>query len=78
MSPSDIADYVCGEDIYEYADKSIYGKDELVFLHIGNEDFLTIVFKGERKGSILYFGEKIADSLEEFVTKMIDTVNYYI
>ena len=78
MPPSDIADYVCGEDIYEYVDKSFYGENELVFLHISGEDFLTVVYKGENKGAVLYFGDKIADTFEEFVKKMIDIPNYYI
>lgn len=78
MAPDDIADYVCGNDVYEYVDKSIYNEDELVFMHIGDEDFLTLKYSGKFEGEILYFGEKIADSFEEFINKMLDKPNYYI
>lgn len=78
MAPDDIADYVCGNDIYEYVDKSIYNEDELVFMHIADEDFLTIKYSGESEGEVLYFGEKIADSFEEFINKMFNKPNYYI
>lgn len=78
MSPEDIADYVCGADIYEYVDKSFYGENELVFFHISDEDFLTIVYKGENKGNILYFGDKVADNFQEFIKKIINIPDYYI
>lgn len=78
MAPDDIADYVCNENIYEYVDKSIYEENELVFMHISDEDFLTIIYKGEDEGKILYFGQKIAESFEEFIKKMCSSPNYYI
>lgn len=78
MAPDDIADYVCGSDIYEYVEKYIYSEDELVFMHIADEDFLTIKYSGELEGEILYFGEKVADSFEEFINKMFNKPNYYI
>lgn len=78
MAPDDIADYVCGDDVYEYVDKSIYGDDELVFMHISDEDFLTIKCSGELEGKIIYFGRKIANSFEEFIKEMYNNPNYYI
>lgn len=78
MSPEDIADYVCNESVYKYVDKSFYSENQLVFIHISDEDFLTIIHKGENKGNILYFGDKIADAFEEFIKKIIITPDYYI
>lgn len=78
MSPSDIADFICESEEYEYVDKSIYNEDELVFMHIADEDFLTIEYKDNMEGAIKYFGEKIANSFIEFLEKMIEAPNYYI
>ena len=78
MHPDDIADYVCNDDVYEYVDKSVYGDDELVFMHIQDEDFLTIKCSGELEGKIIYMGSIIADSFEEFIKEMYNNPNYYI
>ena len=75
MSPTDIADFVCNSEEYEYVDKSIYREDELVFMHVSDEDFITIAYE---EGDIRYLGEKIADSLVEFLEKIIAVPNYYI
>ncbi len=78
MSPSDIADFICDDEQYEYIDKSLYDEYEIVFMHISDEDFLTIEYKDNKEGAIKYFGVRIADSLIEFLEKMIEVPNYYI
>lgn len=76
MHPDDIADYVCGDDVYEYVDKSFYGDDELVFMHIQDEDFVTIKCSGKLEGKIIFLGKKIADSFEQFIKEMYINPDY--
>ena len=71
MAPDDIADFVCGEEEYAYVDKSIYGPNSLVFLHISDEDFLTIDYEDGKEGCIRYFGGVIANSFIEFLEKAL-------
>ena len=78
MSPSDIADFMCNDEPYDCIDKSIYEENEMPFMHISGEDFLTIVSDGDDKGSILYFGTKIAESFYSFVEKMYREPNFYL
>lgn len=79
MHPSEIADFWCHDEEYEYVDRDIYDNDELAFFHLGGEgDFITIKFSGESKGEIFYFGKLIANSLYEFLVNMINKTNYYM
>lgn len=78
MEPSDIADFICSSEEYAYIDKSIYDEDELVFMHISSEDFVTMDYKNYKEGVIKYFGEIIANSFAEFLEKMLEDPNYYI
>lgn len=78
MSPTDIADFICNEEPYDCMDKSFYDENEMVFMHLSGEDFLTIILEGDDKGSIMYFGTKIAESFSSFVEKMFIEPNYYM
>lgn len=78
MAPEDIADFVCDSEEYEFVDKSIYDEDELVFMHLSDEDFLTIEYKDGNGEVIKYFGDIIAYSFEEFLEKILEKPNYYI
>ena len=77
MHPDDIADYFCDDEVYDYVDKEYYEKDELVFFHISGQDFLTMVYDGKKEGEILCFHRKIADSFEDFISKMYAEPNYF-
>ena len=76
MHPNDIADFVCDDEVYEYVDKSLYDDDELVFMHIDSEDFVTIKCSGESEGKIMLFGKKIANSFEELIEGMYKNPDY--
>ena len=78
MPPSDVADFVCGSEEYQYVDKSIYDENELVFMQIAYEDFLTIDYKNHKEGQIKYFGDVIADTLVNFLNKILKKPDFYI
>ncbi len=78
MAPADIADFVCNNDVYSYVDRSIYNRNEFVFMHIADEDFLTIEYVNGREGAIKYFSRKIAETYMEFLERMLQDPNYYI
>ncbi len=78
MAPGEIADFMCDSEEYGYVDKSIYDEDEVPFMQIAYEDFLTIEYKNGEEGAIKYFGEIIAESFSEFLDKMMESPNYYI
>lgn len=78
MAPMDIADFVCNGEAYEFVDRSIYDKNELVFMHISDEDFLTMEYKDGKEGTVKYFGRTIADSFMEFLGRMLEMPGYYI
>ncbi len=78
MSPTDIADFMCNEEPYDCIDRSIYEENEMAFMHISGEDFLTILLDGVDKGSIMYFGTIIAESFYSFVEKMYNEPNFYM
>lgn len=79
--PEDIADRILYKgDIYDYLqDEDEWLEDELPFFNLDGEDgWITIKLSGQDKDSIFYFGEKIAQSLEEFLIKMDSETNYYM
>ncbi|MBY0595889.1 SMI1/KNR4 family protein [Bacillus bingmayongensis] len=83
MDPLSVADFRLRQDIYEY-DPNIDGVDDeesLAFFEVTELSFLTIKFKQENEldQCPIYYGEtKIADSLEEFLIKMVEQPDYYI
>ena len=79
MHPSDIADYYCKDEVYNYVDRDLYECKEMIFFDLGGEgDFLTLKLDEEDNGSVYCFGKKIADSLKDFLTKMDLETNYYM
>jgi len=79
MDPSDIADFYCGDEVYNYVDRDLYDSNEIIFFDLGGEgDFLTIKSDKNDNSAVYYFGRKIADSLKEFLINMNLNTNYYI
>ncbi|MBE6753445.1 MAG: SMI1/KNR4 family protein [Ruminococcaceae bacterium] len=78
MEPSDVADFVCMSEEYMYVDRSLYPEDELVFMHISGEDFLTVEYSDGKEGVVKYLGSAIAESFADFLKKMIAAPNYFI
>ncbi|MFW2503373.1 SMI1/KNR4 family protein [Clostridium diolis] len=79
MHPSDIADFYCEDEVYNYVDRDLYESNEMIFFDLGGEgDFLTLKLDEEDKGTVYYFGKKIADSLKDFLIKMDLETNYYM
>lgn len=76
MHPQDIADFILGDDVYEFIDKSIYPDDEIPFFHIAGDDFLTLKID-EDELEVKYFGEVIAKSIKEFLLKMDEETDYF-
>ncbi|MGN4929645.1 SMI1/KNR4 family protein [Bacillus cereus group sp. MYBK14-1] len=83
MDPFSVSDFRLREDIYEY-NPNIDGVDDeesLVFFEVTELNFLTIKFKEENELGqcpIYSSSTKIADSLEEFINKMVENPDYYI
>lgn len=78
MTPSDVADFMCDDEEYQYVDKSVYNECEMVFFHISGEDYLTIELYGDNEGAIKYFDEIIAVDFIEFIEKMMSNPNYFV
>lgn len=83
MDPISVADFRLRQDIYEHSPNLDDTDDEesLVFFEITEISFLTIKFKEENElGQCPIYSEnvKIADSLEEFLIKMDENLDYYI
>lgn len=79
MHPSDIADFYCKDEVYNYVDRDLYESNEMIFFDLGGEgDFLTLKIDEEDNGAVYYFGKKIADSLKDFLIKMDLETNYYM
>lgn len=83
MDPFSVADFRLRQDIYEY-DPNLDGIDDeesLAFFEVTELSFLTIKFKekNELGQCPIYYSEtKIADSLEEFLIKMLEQPDHYI
>jgi hypothetical protein len=85
LSPLEILDFYNREDIYEFdedrVDEYIDLENELVFMEISELSFLTLDISNENENGecpVLYEGEKIANSLLDFLIKMEEKENYYI
>lgn len=81
MDPCSVRDFRLRENDFEYyPDIEIYDKFEdnkLIFFE-GNESVLISIQLGEEeKNSIYYYDSKIANSLEEFLTKLEENDKYY-
>ncbi|MDM5187363.1 SMI1/KNR4 family protein [Bacillus sp. DX4.1] len=83
MDPISVADFRLRQDVYEYNPNldGIDDEESFVFFEVTELSFLTIKFKEENAlGQCpIYYGEtKIADSLEEFLIKMVEQPDYYM
>lgn len=78
MEPADIADFMCEADEYAHVDRDVYPEDELVFMHISGDDFLTIEYSGRKEGAVKYFGDIIAPSFADFISRMAENPGYFV
>ncbi|UZJ79355.1 SMI1/KNR4 family protein [Fictibacillus sp. KU28468] len=69
-----VIDFEFYPDIESYEE---HEKDKLIFFE-ANESALLLIELGEGNNGIYYDEIKIANSLEEFLRKMMDDDNYYI
>lgn len=87
MPPAELVDFYLGRDIYEfnevredYAD-SHYNLNcgKLVFFEQDSDFFLTVGLTPDDQGRypVDALGQKIADSVQEFLMKMDKKTNYY-
>lgn len=82
MYPLEIADFYLRRDVYEYnevVDEYDINKGEIVFFEVSSDLFITVSLSmGDGGGYPVYFiDKKIANSVEEFLTKMDEKVDYY-
>ncbi|MBC2582763.1 SMI1/KNR4 family protein [Clostridium sp. DJ247] len=84
MDPSSIADFILGEERYEYDDEyreMIDMEKEMVFFEVSEGSYLSLdLSKKDENGvcPVLYFQDEVAKSLEDFISKMDEEVDYYI
>lgn len=83
MDPASVADFILGEDIYEFdSDRELYLDDsKLVFFEISEGTYLTMdLLRANENGQcpIYYFDSKIADTLGEFLKEMNVNTDYYL
>lgn len=83
MSPSSILNFEMG--IKEFSNderRNEYNKqNELVFYEVSEDSFLTLDLKNENSQGecpIYYDGNKIADSIFDFIKRMDSEPDYYI
>ncbi|MCY8372869.1 SMI1/KNR4 family protein [Bacillus haynesii] len=82
MDPHSVADFLL--DVDDFIDPSIrelYPENMLVFFEVGEGSYLTLDLDQEEENGICpvyYFEKKIAVSLEEFLKKMDEELDYYI
>ncbi|NPC90732.1 hypothetical protein HOO54_03170 [Bacillus sp. WMMC1349] len=82
MGPASIRDARLKINDFEfYPDIEVYEEleeDKLIFFE-ANESALLLIELGEEKNNSIYYDEiKIADSLEEFLIKIMEDDSYYI
>lgn len=77
MSPRDIADFYCEKGNYVYSeDREFLGDNEFVFFEVDTNCHMTINLEdGVEEG--IYFVDKVAESIYDFVNKMSENPNYY-
>lgn len=83
MDPSSVADFILGEERYEYDEcrEMIDREKKMAFFEISEGSYLSLdLSKKDDKGAcpILYFQDEVADSLENFIRKMDEEIDYYI
>lgn len=82
MGPSSIRDARLKVNDFEfYPDIELYEgleEDKLLFFEVNESALLLIEISQEQKNAIYYDDIKIADSLEEFLKKVIEDDGYYI
>ncbi|GMA98780.1 SMI1/KNR4 family protein [Pelosinus sp. IPA-1] len=83
MGPGSIADFILREDRYEYDEyrDMIDIEKEMVFFELGESVYLTLDLTQQDENGIcpvLYFDDKIADSLLDFIKKMDVETDYFI
>lgn len=78
MSPKQIADYVCAEGDYIYAEEREFFKDnEMVFFEVDSNCHIVIKCEGEERGKIYMGNRKIAEDFSEFVNHIFEKSNWY-
>lgn len=79
MSPKQIADFICGEGDYKYAEeRDFLKKDEMVFFEVDSNCHIIAKMCGEDVNGI-YFGKKqIADNISQFIKNIYKMSSYYI
>lgn len=83
MTPSDIYKFINGIDQYNNDERRTYYRDPnyLVFYEVSEDACLTLdLDKKNEDGEcpIYYFDKRIANSINEFITKMEEQADYYI
>lgn len=78
MDPESVADFTLREGRYKLSSyHEFLEEDELVFLELGDDCYLTMASSGDAT-EIRYYGEVVASDLTEFLGKMEDTANYFV
>lgn len=82
LYPLEIADFYLQRDVYEYnevVDEYDINEGEIVFFEVSSDLYITVsLASGDDGGYPVYFiDKKIANSVEEFLIKMDEKVDYY-
>lgn len=82
MDPGSVADFKLGEGIYEFdPEREGYEENELAFFEASETSFITLQLSEEDENGVCpvyYLGNKIANSLEDFLKKMDEEIDYYL
>ncbi|GMA98768.1 SMI1/KNR4 family protein [Pelosinus sp. IPA-1] len=83
MDPGSIADFILREDRFEYDEyrDMIDIEKEMVFFEVAESSYLSLDLTQEDENGVcpvLCFGNKIADSILDFVKKMDAETDYFI
>lgn len=83
MDPESIANFILREDRYEYDEyrDMIDIEKEMVFFELGESSYLTLDLTQQDENGIcpvLYYGDKVADSILDFIKKMDANTDYFI
>lgn len=78
MDPASIADFHLERNYYEYSeerDEGLIKEGDIAFFELDSSTHLTV---RPETGAVYYCSDKIAESIEEFVSEMKDKADYFL
>lgn len=81
LSPIEIYDFYKGINEYENDERRgdcSLERNAIAFYEVSEDVFLTVKSDEQNQANIYYFDELVAESLMEFIDKMLEKPNYYL